>query len=124
MKFYSRDDRHKILMIGSMFSEKIFFDGENYRTDSFNKVIGWIFQNTNELQKKKTEGSDEKSVSSVSVPGAGIEPAQHCCHWCLRPARLPIPPSGLKMSCGLIVLRSVGLALSTEALAKDDSLRK
>ena len=28
------------------------------------------------------------------VPGAGIEPAQHCCHWCLRPARLPIPPSG------------------------------
>ena len=29
------------------------------------------------------------------VPGAGIEPAQHCCHWCLRPARLPIPPSGL-----------------------------
>jgi hypothetical protein len=30
------------------------------------------------------------------VPGAGIEPAQHCCHWCLRPARLPIPPSGQK----------------------------
>jgi hypothetical protein len=32
---------------------------------------------------------------SFLVPGAGIEPAQHCCHWCLRPARLPIPPSGL-----------------------------
>ncbi len=28
------------------------------------------------------------------VPGAGIEPAQPCGHWCLRPARLPIPPSG------------------------------
>jgi hypothetical protein len=35
---------------------------------------------------------------SFSVPGAGIEPAQHCCHWCLRPARLPIPPSGLQKS--------------------------
>ncbi len=32
------------------------------------------------------------------VPGAGIEPAQHCCHWCLRPARLPIPPSGLRIN--------------------------
>jgi hypothetical protein len=85
--------------------EKILFDGEKYRTTSYNKVLDWIFQNTNELQKKKTEGSDEKSVSSVSVPGAGIEPAQHCCHWCLRPARLPIPPSGQNMSCGLAVLQ-------------------
>jgi hypothetical protein len=33
------------------------------------------------------------------VPGAGIEPAQHRCHWCLRPARLPIPPSGLNGIC-------------------------
>ena len=32
---------------------------------------------------------------SVSVPGVGLEPTQHCCYWCLRPARLPIPPSGL-----------------------------
>ena len=28
------------------------------------------------------------------VPEAGVEPAQPCGHWCLRPARLPIPPSG------------------------------
>ena len=28
------------------------------------------------------------------VPGAGVEPARTCVHWCLRPARLPIPPSG------------------------------
>jgi site-specific DNA recombinase len=88
---------HKIQLIGSMFPEKIHFDGENYRTTSYNKVLDWMFQNTNELQKKKTEGSDKKSISSVSVPGAGIEPAQHCCHWCLRPARLPIPPSGRQL---------------------------
>ena len=30
----------------------------------------------------------------IIVPGAGVEPARHCCHWCLRPTRLPIPPSG------------------------------
>ena len=28
------------------------------------------------------------------VPEAGVEPACPCEHWCLRPARLPIPPSG------------------------------
>ena len=32
------------------------------------------------------------------VPGAGVEPARHCCHWCLRPTRLPIPPSGQTVS--------------------------
>lgn len=85
---------HKIQLIGSMFPEKIQFDGENYRTNSYNKVLEYIFQETNVLKGEKKEETDEKSVSSVSVPGAGIEPAQPCGHWCLRPARLPIPPSG------------------------------
>ena len=43
------------------------------------------------------------------VPGAGIEPAQHCYHWCLRPARLPIPPSGLELSCSSAVLQVLQL---------------
>ena len=34
------------------------------------------------------------------VPGAGVEPARILLHWCLRPARLPIPPSGLKRCKG------------------------
>ena len=67
---------HKIQLLGSMFPEKIEFDGEKYRTNSYNKVLEWIFQYTNELQIKKTEDQDKKSLSSVSVPGAGIEPAR------------------------------------------------
>ena len=35
-----------------------------------------MLQNTNELEKEKTEELDHKSLSSVSVPGAGIEPAR------------------------------------------------
>jgi len=31
----------KILLIGSMFTEKI--PGENYRIDSYNKLLEWIF---------------------------------------------------------------------------------
>ena len=51
------------------------------------------------FRKRKPEDRGENSLSSGSVPGAGIEPAQHRCHWCLRPARLPIPPSGHNHNC-------------------------
>ena len=44
---------HKIQLPGSMFPEKIEFDGEKYRTNSYNKVLEWIFQNTKELEKKR-----------------------------------------------------------------------
>ena len=36
-----------------------------------------------------------KQLSKGVVPRAGIEPARTFVHWCLRPTRLPIPPSGL-----------------------------
>ena len=37
--------------------------------------------------------------ASKRVPRAGVEPARVLPHWCLRPARLPIPPSGLESGC-------------------------
>jgi site-specific DNA recombinase len=83
---------HKILLIGSMFPEKIVFDGEKYQTNSCDKVLDWIDP---KMRARVFACLKTRSHSrSFSVPGAGIEPAQHCCHWCLRPARLPIPPSG------------------------------
>jgi muramoyltetrapeptide carboxypeptidase len=44
-------------------------------------------------------GGNLSIIASVTgtpyvVPGAGIEPARYRYHWCLRPARLPIPPPG------------------------------
>lgn len=45
-------------------------------------------------------------LAFIFVPRAGIEPAWRLIHWCLRPARLPIPPSGhllkhcLFLDCG------------------------
>ena len=36
-----------------------------------------------------------KQLPLLQVPGAGVEPAHPFGHWCLRPTRLPIPPSGL-----------------------------
>ena len=38
-------------------------------------------------------------LAFIFVPRAGIEPAWRLIHWCLRPARLPIPPSGQIPPC-------------------------
>ncbi len=68
----------KINILGSMFPEKIEFDGEKHRTDSYNKVLDVIFKDTSQLHVKKKKASDEISEASPLVPGAGIEPALHC----------------------------------------------
>lgn len=65
----------KINIIGLMFPNKIEFDGKEYRTNSYNKVLDIIFQETKHLQGQKKEETDKFSVSSSSVPRAGIEPA-------------------------------------------------
>ena len=66
----------KVKLLGSMFPDKIEFDGKNYRTKSYNKVLDLIYQQTNELQSpKKVLGRRFKS-SPQSVPRAGVEPAR------------------------------------------------
>jgi hypothetical protein len=48
----------KIKLIGSIFSEKIEFDGKNYRTNSYNQVLDLIYQQTKELQGCKNKKLD------------------------------------------------------------------
>ena len=47
-------------------------------------------------QKAKTPQSIDLQclLLLILVPRAGVEPARVLPHWCLRPTRLPIPPSG------------------------------
>ena len=41
----------------------------------------------------RTQRSTKLSHTSLSlVRMTGLEPTRHCCHWHLKPARLPIPP--------------------------------
>ena len=65
----------KVKLIGSIFDGKIEFDGKKYRTNSYNKVLDFIFQHTNELRGNKKEKGESSQTFSDSVPGAGIEPA-------------------------------------------------
>ena len=45
--------------------------------------------------KKSAPPYAKRRWGALLVPRAGIEPARTFVHWCLRPTRLPIPPSGL-----------------------------
>ena len=53
-----------------MFPEKIEFDGKTYRTNSYNKVLDLIYQQTNELRGVKESG-ESFSTFSASVPRPG-----------------------------------------------------
>lgn len=67
---------------------------EQYRTTTVNSVFALITElsKVSYLSEKKT--SQDLPEKSDLVPGIGVEPIRYCYHWCLRPARLPIPPPG------------------------------
>ena len=64
----------KLKIIGSIFPEKVEFDGKNYRTNSYNQILEYIFQNINQLQEKRTENDlKNHSQSHLGCP-VGLEP--------------------------------------------------
>ena len=61
-------------LIGVMFPEKFDFDGETYRTNTYNKVLDVIYLQTNELRGQKKRDSSDFSEKSLEVPPQGLEP--------------------------------------------------
>ena len=62
----------KLKLIGSIFDGKIEFDGKSYRTDSYNKVLKLIFEQTNELRgagKRKEDSRSENPQFSTRSRG-------------------------------------------------------
>ena len=72
--FRSAKPEIKILLLGSIFPRKIEFDGKNYRTRSYNRMLDVIYQETNILQGKKNKKSPDFSGDFGWVPGAGTIP--------------------------------------------------
>ena len=64
----------KVKLIGSMFPEKIEFDGKNYRTNSYNKTLDYIFQNAKQLQEQKNEEDSENHPHFHKGCDVGLEP--------------------------------------------------
>lgn len=85
----------KTKLIGSIFSEKLQFFENTFRTLPFNEAVSLLCRyNKGFRRMEKKKGETFKSLS-LSVPEAGIEPARPCEHRILNPARLPVPPLGL-----------------------------
>ena len=61
-------------LIGVMFPEKFEFDGETYRTNSYNKVLDLIYLQTNELRGQKKRDSSDFPEKSLQVRMKGLEP--------------------------------------------------
>ena len=64
----------KIKLLGSMFPEKIEFDGKEYRTNNYNKVLDLIFKGTKQLRGEGKEKGESFSTFPNSVPRPGVEP--------------------------------------------------
>ena len=63
----------KCKILSSMFPQKIEFDGEKYRTQSYNQVLDLIFQETNKLRGYGENESENSEANSHSVPRPRIE---------------------------------------------------
>ena len=79
-----------------VFPEGLRFNKEknDYRTLCVNSFFVAIALLSSRLKQKKNGTFDRNIEDSASVPRVGIEPTSPWGHWCLRPARLPVPPSG------------------------------
>ena len=63
----------KCKLLSSMFPQKIVFDGEKYRTQSYNQVLDLIFQETKKLRGYGEKESEKSTEVSHSVPRPRIE---------------------------------------------------
>lgn len=88
------DIKRKRAIIGSIYPEKLTFDGLQYRTTRINEAVRLIYLLDKGWHKKKTGETKVNFDLSCFVPRTGIEPA-HCCQYqILSLTRLPVPPSG------------------------------
>ena len=64
----------KLKIIGSIFPEKIQFDGKKYRTNSYNQVFDYIYTNTKQLQGKENENDSKNRSHCNKGCDVGLEP--------------------------------------------------
>src|SRR5690606_14049235 len=62
-------------IIGSIFPEKLVFDGERYRTARVNEAARLIYAIDKGFGENKTGQAEDNFNLSSSVPGTGFEPA-------------------------------------------------
>ncbi len=100
--FENGDVMQKRKIVGSIYPEKLVFDGERYRTVRVNEAARLIYAIDKGFSENKNGQAEENFNLSALVPRTGIEPALPCDNQILSLARLPVPPSGLfKSGCNI-----------------------
>ena len=96
----------KIKLLGSMFPEKIEFDGKNYRTNAYNKVLDLIFRETNKLRGNINKIEESLDTFPDSVPPAvlfsnqfleDLDKLWELRHWIPDPTKHILPPNLAKV---------------------------
>lgn len=72
--YQNADIELKRFIIGSIYPEKLEFDGTAYRTVRRNIIAEYIFKINRELRNKKNENYESIFHNSRFVPEVGIEP--------------------------------------------------
>ncbi len=88
------DNKEKREIIGSIYPEKLTFDGFHYRTSRLNEAVELIYKLGEGFSENENGQTESIFDLSTLVPRTGFEPARPCerCH--LKAVRLPISPSG------------------------------
>ena len=90
----------KMDVLGSIFSGKMVFENGECRTAELNPIIPLLIGGGAFFNKKRVSDLPETPLLYPD-PGSNRDGLPH---WCLRPARLPIPPSGQLLNCGAKVV--------------------
>jgi site-specific DNA recombinase len=95
------DVRTKRSIIGSIYPEKLIFDGFQYRTNRINEAVRIIYLLDKAFHENKTGQTKEDIDLSCLVPRTGFEPAHGFPRCDLNTVRLPVSPSGHLFHSGL-----------------------
>ena len=90
------DNKEKREIIGSIYPEKLVFDGFHYRTARLNEAVELIYKLGNGFSENENGQTESNFDLSTLVPRTRFELAHpfERCH--LKAVRLPISPSGLE----------------------------
>ena len=72
--YQNADNEGKRAIIGSMYPEKLYFDGQQHRTARINEVFELTYLISNTLIGKKRRARSDKSVLPTWVHPPGLEP--------------------------------------------------
>jgi hypothetical protein len=88
------DNKDKREIIGSIYPEKLVFDGFHYRTARLNEAVELIYKLGEGFRENENGQTESDFDLSTVVPGIGIEPIHPYERQILSLLRLPIPPPG------------------------------